>query len=369
MPKLDSPLLLSPVFKPKIWGREDLRPIFASCGTVGATERAAQSGEAPPRVDPDKINLIGEAWLTDDASQFMSGPLAGMTLGEASQKYGPELHGTAWKNPRFPILAKYIFTSDWLSVQVHPDDGYARIHEPGNLGKCEMWYIVRRDRVGEILLGLKFGTSKQELRVACGKGTASKLLNSFTPQAGEAIFVPPGTVHALGPGLVLFEAEQNSDLTYRLDDFGRHGLDGKPRPLHLEKGMDVIRPDQPIHRRLPRLEIREPYGSRRYVLACPHFAVEELTLRKPVSFQGSPERVEVLSILAGQGRLENLTGWLAYRTGEIWVIPPGAGPYRLFPREKTRVLKFYVPDLDKDFRRPLAKRRVSAAQASKIIFN
>ena len=98
---------------------------------------------------------IGEVWLTDDQASFLNGPVAGLTLTQASAKYGPELHGKAWPGPRFPFLAKYIFTSDWLSVQVRPDDGYAAAHEPGTLGKCEMWYFVRAEAQAEILLGLK----------------------------------------------------------------------------------------------------------------------------------------------------------------------------------------------------------------------
>lgn len=368
MPKLDCPLLLSPVFKSKIWGRHNLAPLFSSEGSSGRrTPRRGRADQQPP--GKGEGEPIGEVWLTDDAARFMNGPLAGVTLGEASRKYGPELHGPSWKNHRFPILAKYLFTGDWLSLQVHPDDEYARTHDPGNFGKREMWYIVRRDRGAQILLGLKPRISREALRDACEKGRSRKLLNCFTPKTGEVLFVPPGTVHALGPGLVLFEAEQNSDLTYRLDDFGRRGLDGKLRPLHWNKAVDVIRTELPASRNLPTLSFREPYGSRRYVLASPCFAVEELTLRKSACFEASPQRVEVLSSLAGKGRMETATGWLAYRTGETWIVPPGTWDYRLVPDGRTRILKFYVPDIEADFRRPLARRGVRAALVNKVIFN
>ena len=115
------------------------------------------------------------------------------------------------------------------------------------------------------------------------------------------MFLPPGIVHALGPGLVLFEVEENSDLTYRLDDFGRPGLDGKPRPLHLEKGLDVIRPELPPLRDLPRVECKEKYGTRRFVLASRFFALEELSVRHTATFHSSPEKVEVLSITGRRG--------------------------------------------------------------------
>jgi mannose-6-phosphate isomerase len=356
MPKLDSPLQLSPVFKPKIWGRDNLSPIF-TCPQ-----------QSTP-LEKDKTELIGEVWITDDQSQFMNGPIAGMTLAEASREFGRELNGKNWKDRRFPLLAKYIYTSDWLSVQVHPDDEQANRYDPGNRGKCEMWYIVSSGRKGELLLGVKPGTKAEKLRSSFKRGTSRQHLNRFLPKGAEAIFIPPGTVHALGPDLVLFEVEENSDLTYRLDDFGRVGLDGKPRPLHLEKGMEVARLDLPPLRDLPIVKLSEPYGSRRFVVACDFFSLEELTLRKRGSFSGRPEAVEVLSVLEGEGRVEITAGWLGYHAGDTWLIPPATESYRLVPREKTRLLKFYVPDVDRDFRRPLTKRGVRASKIAKIVFD
>jgi mannose-6-phosphate isomerase len=365
---LDGPLQLSCVFKPKIWGRNDLSPLFPPAKRPHGP-RPASDGPGLRLPDPaGPGELMGEVWITDDTSRFLNGPVAGMTLSEASEKYGPELNGRAWRGQRFPILAKYIFTSDWLSVQVHPDDEYARAHEPGDVGKCEMWYILHSDPGAEILLGLKPGVTKEQLKEAAERGKSKELLKSFRPKDGEAIYVPPGTVHALGPGVVLFEAEENCDLTYRLDDFGRVGLDGKPRPLHWEKGLEVIRPALPALRDLPRLEFREPYGARRYVLACRFFAVEELQLKRLGKFESSPEHVEVFSVLKGEGRVENRAGWLGYRRGGTWLIPPSAGQYRLVPAEDTSLLKFYVPDLERDFRRPLAQRWVRAAEMKGVVF-
>lgn len=360
MPRLDTPLQLSPVFKEKIWGRHRLAPLFADVSSAARQPLAAAKSR--------RNDLVGEAWITDDASRFLNGPCAGMTLGDASKAYGAELHGAAWKGDRFPILAKYLFTSDWLSIQVHPDDDGARARSAGSLGKCEMWYIVSAERGAEILLGLKSGVTKKDLRAAAERGASRRLLHRFHPQAAEAMFIPPGTLHALGPGLVLFEAEQNSDLTYRLDDFGRVGVDGKPRPLHLEKGLEATRLESPAYRDLPRVQLREPYGSRRYVLACRHFAVEELRLRTTASFESCPERVETLSVVEGNGRVETDAGWMSYRTGETWLIPPFTGKWRLVPRQKTRALKFYVPDLERDFRKPLLERHARVSRINKLVF-
>ena len=352
MPKLDTPLQLSPVFKPKIWGRRDLSPVFE--------DRPDPLGTGEP---------IGEAWLTDDSSRFLNGPPAGTTLAEAVEKYGPELCGRAWSGGRFPILTKFLFTSDWLSIQVHPDDDYARRHEPGSPGKWEMWYIVLSGRGARLILGAKPGVSKENLRAAFEQGRSRQHLRSLRPGAGDAYVIQPGTVHALGARLVLFEAEQNSDVTYRLDDFGRMGLDGKPRPLHLEKGLNVVRPELGREGRLPHLRISEPYGWRRFVVACRHFAVEEIMMRRLAAFRSSPERVEILTMIEGEGRVETSQGWMSYATGETWLIPPSVAQYRLVPLGKTRFLKSYVPDVEKDFRRPLVKRKKSAKQIARIVFD
>ncbi len=354
MAKLDSPFQLSPVYKQKIWGRKELAPWFARPKRLAGIDDKA---------------LIGEVWITDDEARFLNGPLTGLTLAEASRQCGPELNGTSWNDPRFPILAKYIFTSDWLSVQVHPDDDYARVHEPGNRGKCEMWYFLQPERGAEILLAFNEAHDKQHLRKAFEEGGAKDLLHRFHPRPGESSYLPPGTVHALGPGLVLFEAEENSDLTYRLDDFGRVGLDGKPRPLHWDKGIDVIDTKLPAYHDLPRVEIKESFGWRRFVLACRFFAVEELNISRLASFAGRRERVELFSVLGGEGRVETAQGWFAYRAGETWLVPPATGQYRWVPRRKTRLLKIYVPDLNRDFRRPLAIQKVRAEETRKLVFD
>jgi hypothetical protein len=131
----------------------------------------------------------------------------------------------------------------------------------------------------------------------------------------------------------------------------------------------VLRPSLPPLRDLPHLECKEPYGLRRFILASRFFALEELAVLESATFRGSSERVEVLSILEGEGRIENEAGWLAYRTGETWVIPPATNLYRLVPRQDTRFLKFYVPDLDKDFREFLKRRKFPTEKIQQIVFD
>lgn len=365
MLKLDSPLQLSPPFKAKVWGRHDLSPLYADFWTTrrGKTVHTQRSKAKSAESEP-----IGEVWLTGDDAVILNGPIAGLSLGEACRQFGPELTGAQRQPDRFPILAKFIFTSEWLSVQVHPDDEFAREHEGGSNGKCEMWYILETQGDAEFLLGLNPGATLSALRAALAKGSSRSLLQSFRPRVGESIFLPPGTVHALGPGLTLFEAEENSDVTYRLDDFGRVGLDGKPRPLHLEKGLAVTRLDAPAHRAFDAPELPEPFGRRRLVVACPFFAVELLELVKVGTFGGARSRVEALCVATGEGRVETAAGWIAYRSGDIWLIPPATSGYRIAPEEPSSILKFYVPDLEEDFRKPLTRAGRSAVEISKVVF-
>jgi mannose-6-phosphate isomerase len=357
MPKLDVPLRLSPVFKPRIWGRENLAPLFERDWSVPGSRLRGQ-GQAKPEGRGERI---GEVWLTGDEARFLNGPVAGLTLGEVSREFGRALHGQAWNGQRFPLLAKYLFTSDWLSIQVHPDDEYAGRHEAGSFGKCEMWYFLAVERKAACLLGLKPGTSREDWRQAVAQGRAAGSLQLFHPRVGESVYVPPGTVHALGPGLVLFEVEQNSDITYRLHDFGRLGADGKPRPLHVDRGLAVTRPELKAERNLPRIKVEEPFGWRRYVLACPHFALEEWHVKRQAALEGHAERVECLAIVSGQGRMETAAGWLAYDPADTWLIPPATPPFRLVPERTTRLFRFYVPDVDRDFRQRLVERGVKPA--------
>ncbi len=363
MLKLNRPLQLSPVFKEKVWGRRDLDPLYPDHWT---TFRGDNVSIRYPRGKGK--NLIGEVWLTDDEATFTNGPLAGMTLADACRQRGPELCGEGAADGRFPILAKFLFTSQWLSVQVHPDDDYAREHEKGSRGKCEMWYMIHVDKKGEMMLGVKPGVTARTLGEAIDRNDCSALMRQFTPRAGEAVFVPPGTVHALGPDLVLFEAEENSDITYRLDDFGRMGADGKPRPLHREKALAVVKPELPALRDLPRLTLEEAYGRRRLVVACTFFAVEEITLQKAGNFAGPRKRVEAYTVLSGDGRVETSDGWYAYRTGDLWLVPPATLAYRLAPESKSSLLKFYVPNLAEDFSKPMAKAGYARGEAEKVVF-
>lgn len=208
------PLLLKPVFKERIWGTRDLSPIYAEA----------------PGAQP-----IGEAWLTGEECVIANGPLAGRTLGEVTQQYGRELVGATAPQPeRFPLLIKFLFPREKLSVQVHPDDeGARRIGQP--CGKTECWYVLKAEPGAQVGLGLKDGVTRADFERAIREVRAEQLMNWIDVHEGEMIYVDAGTVHAIGPGSILVETQQNSDTTYRLYDYGR------PRELHVKEGLAALK--------------------------------------------------------------------------------------------------------------------------------
>jgi mannose-6-phosphate isomerase len=208
------PLLMLPGFDPRPWGTHDLSPIY------------------PNRQFAEKI---GEAWLTGDDCKVANGPLAGQTLAQVSEKYQRELVGDAARDARrFPLLLKFLFPHEKLSVQVHPDDEQARrVNQPW--GKTECWYVAHAKPGAQIGLGLKSGVTVAELEQAIEEKHAEELLNWLNVYAGDMIYVSGGTVHTLGPGSVIVETQQQSDTTYRLYDYGR------PRELHLKEGLAAVK--------------------------------------------------------------------------------------------------------------------------------
>src|ERR1700731_3310155 len=209
---------------PRIWGARTLAPIY-----------------------PEKTNLpvpIGEAWLTGSESKIETGPLAG-PLNQAWQKMAPEWRGTEFKpeaTPReFPLLVKFLFPTDQLSIQVHPDDAYAQQNEPpGAVGKTEMWHVVSAEPGATLLLGLVPEVDREKFQSAIKQGGLEHFFERLPVSPGETFYVPSGTPHTIGAGMILCEVQQNSDLTYRLYDFDRVDSGGHPRQLHIEKAMAVI---------------------------------------------------------------------------------------------------------------------------------
>lgn len=214
------PMRMQPALKVKVWGGRRL---------------AAMLDKALPDDSP-----YGESWEIHDTAVITNGALAGQTLGDAAKAHPAALLGEKHDPAAgVPLLAKFLDAEDWLSVQVHPNDAQAKQLEGEPRGKTEAWYVIHADPGAKLVIGVHPGTSSAEMARAIRENTLEKLLIYQEVTAGDVLFVHANTIHALGPGILMYEIQQSSDLTYRLYDWGRVDLDGKPRALHIDKGVLV----------------------------------------------------------------------------------------------------------------------------------
>lgn len=285
------PIELVPLFQEKVWGRQDLAPFY--------THQSV-------------IQSIGEVWFTFRDNQTKMGA----TLGELIQAH-PEILGNAFdpKHPnQCPLLAKLLFTTERLSVQVHPRDDYAYQHHQ-SLGKTEAWYVAAAEPGAEVAVGFKETITEQRMEAAARSGEIETLLDWRLVKAGDTIFVPAGTVHAIGAGVTICEIQQNSDITYRLYDYGR------PRELHLEHGVKVSDLGQ-HHYRVQPLQIAP---GREELVVCDYFRIEKLTVSGQLLFQGGAPYYMLLTCLKGSGQIAGEN----YRAGTSWLVPALAEPFEM----------------------------------------
>jgi len=330
----ECPARIEPTFVRRIWGVRSLAPLF-----------------------PEKQRLaepIGEVWLTGNESRFASGPLAGHTVASAWRAMPPEWAGTQLDTrAAFPLLAKFLFPGDKLSIQVHPDDDYARANEAaaGGVGKTEAWYVISAEPGAAVWVGLQPDVTAESFRKAIAEGTAESCLQRVPVSQGETIFVPARTAHTIGPGMVLCEIQENSDLTYRVFDYNRRYADGTTRPLHLEKALAVIRFDGQAGGRMRPAVIRANGGTVTHFVACRHFMIEKWDLALRTSLRTERERFELWIPISGEGTIlwapsdASKTGAAEFRSGEAWFVPAGLGEWSIDPRERASILRVYVPDL------------------------
>ena len=309
---------------------------------------------------------IAESWQVFDSNRVLNGALAGMTLAQATRRLAEKLVGTLSPSRYgvdFPLLAKFIDAQQDLSIQVHPDDAYAHRVEAGTgfHGKSEAWVILEAEPGASLYYHLARPVSRQEFEEAVRSERLPALLHRRAVAAGDTLYVPAGTLHTINAGIMLFEIQQKSDLTYRVYDYGR------PRPLHLEKALDVIAFD-----RLPPPPIR-PLAlgvdhKRTLLVACPHFAVERWQLEAPLTAATRPTSVEILTLTAGAGTLSWEGGDIALKRGESVVLPAELGAYGIAPQEALTLLRCYIPDLERDLCAPLANRGYTKAQIAAVLF-
>jgi mannose-6-phosphate isomerase len=315
------PLLMQPVFDPRPWGTLDLSPIY------------------PNQHFSEKI---GESWLTGDHCKAVNGPLAGKSLGELSQEYGVELVGEAARDPkRFPLLLKFLFPHEKLSVQVHPDDECAQ--QAGQpWGKTECWYVASAQAGAQIALGLKPGVSCEDLEKAIHEHRAEELLNWVDVHRGDLIYVAGGTVHTLGPGSIIVETQQQSDTTYRLYDYGR------PRELHLKDGLAAVK-TQVGSGKVVRPAAEQLNGARReQLVAAPYFVVERFELNSPKLFSTTDESgtrsVQIMVALDGAGIVEaHGSDPITFAKGDAVVVPANVWNFEVRPQWQLEFICAHVP--------------------------
>lgn len=322
------PVRLEPIFVPRIWGARNLAPLFPEMKSLR---------------EP-----IGEVWLTGNDCRLADGPFAGQKLGDAWLRMGDEWAGKrARRDKSFPVLVKFLFPEDKLSVQVHPDDEYAAKNEAaaGGVGKTEMWYVIAARPGAEVRVGLQESTTREAFRRAIAEGNAEEHVERIAVRAGDAIFVPAGTVHTIGPGMILCEIQENSDLTYRVFDYNRRTPEGKLRELHVEKAMDVIRFGKQQGGKVAQGQDGDSSSEVAILADCPYFAVVKHSISESRYMVKPKGRLEIIVILEGRGKLcTNLSdARIEYAPAEAWIIPAAVRDCVYDPEEATTLLSIAVP--------------------------
>jgi mannose-6-phosphate isomerase len=287
---------------------------------------------------------VGEAWVAFGESRVGGGEHAGRTVAELAARYGAQFLGrdvAATHGTRFPLLVKLLDCADWLSVQVHPDDEQAeRLVGPGEYGKCEAWHFLEAEEGATVYAGVKPGTSKEGLGRAIREGRVLEVAERLEVRAGQTIFIPAGTLHSLGPGLLLYEVQQSSDTTFRVYDWGRPASAG--RKLHVEESVEVTDPRKGADVR----PVAALAGtSAAAALACDYFGLDVVRVGES-DFEGDTDARSFHLLTAVEGEVEVSRGGESIRLGrfETALVAGGAGAYGLSARGgAAKVLRAAVP--------------------------
>jgi mannose-6-phosphate isomerase len=268
------------------------------------------------------------------------GPLAGATLHELVAQRGGELLGRHDPQPRFPLLLKFLDAAETLSVQVHPDDAAAARLATHDWGKTEAWVVLEAPPGSLIYAGLKPGVDRRSFAAALADQRCPDCLHSFAATAGDCIFLPAGSIHALGAGVLAAEIQQSSDATFRLFDWNRVGPDHKPRPLHVEQALAAIDfrlgPLRPVR---PRPAARPEVQG---LVECDKFCLDRWEIDSPAAI-GGDGRFHVLAVVTGAVLVGNDPADRPLPRGGTALLPAATGPVRLVPAERTVLLDAYLP--------------------------
>jgi mannose-6-phosphate isomerase len=299
------PLLLEAALHLRVWGGRRLETVMGK------------------RLPPD--GTYGESWEVHDTARVADGPFAGATIGDLLAAHGPALIG-GQSDPRegFPLLAKLLDADQWLSVQVHPDDEQARRMEGDPRGKTEAWVILAAEPDAQLVTGIRPGTTRAALADAARDGTLAALLVYTPVAAGDVLYLAANAVHAIGPGILLYEIQQASDITYRLYDWGRPGLDGTPRPLHIEKAAAVSNLEQVPARTHPATD-----GPRVTLVQGPYFQTDRLAPGEGGLRVATDGRFHAVTCIGGELACAAGGVSIRLRQGASALVPAGAPAYHL----------------------------------------
>jgi mannose-6-phosphate isomerase len=321
------PLRFAPIYQYRLWGGRRLRNLLT----------ARLPGEEP----------IGEAWLLSDRddhpSRVAEGPLAGTSLRRLLEEFPVQMLGTlCGRFARFPLLLKFLDVSGKLSVQVHPSDADKELIPAGNTGKTEAWVVLEAGPEARIFAGLKAFTRAAALRQAIAEGTLADRLASFTPSPGDAVLIPAGTVHSLSD-VVVFEVQQNSDVTFRLYDWGH--LDprtGQRRCLQVDQALACVDFRQGAIGPTTALVEQTKPVLREQLVQCDQFSVTRIRGETPFSV-GARDVPRVLACLGGNGRLESAGGNYAFGKGDVLLLPAIVGVCSCRPHGPVSLLDISLP--------------------------
>jgi len=316
------PLLFKPSLHVKVWGGNAMKTLLGKHSA------------------PDEP--VGESWEIYSGNYIANGQFTGKTLHDVLTQFPSEILGNHAQDD-FPLLVKFLDAQDWLSVQVHPDDALALELEGEPRGKTECWYILSADENAEIIFGCSSEITADEFKTALTGGNARDVLQFVRVQAGHFIYVPAGTVHAIGPGILLYELQQTSDTTYRLYDWDRAGLDGKPRPLHIDKGVRCSHLDV-----CPTAQVN--YTTDTYtdgiavasLIRGQYFGLDALTISIPLWLNTEHETPHVLTVTAGSVELRGNFEAVTLPLGTSALLPAAVGEYQIIPTANATVLCAFV---------------------------
>ncbi len=328
------PLTFTPVFRDYIWGGRNLE-----------TQLGRQ---IPPGIIAESWEISGHP---SSPTSIDNGPLAGQTLPQALALLGLNLVGQRsegmLKRGKFPLLVKLLDANKPLSVQVHPDDEYASTYENGELGKTEMWYILHAEPEARLIFGLKPNVTPDSFRQHLAAGTLETCLHKLPVKAGDAVFIPSGSLHAIMEGILLAEIQQNSDTTYRVYDWNRLGADGQPRQLHIDQAIAVTNFNQVEPGTFECVTIEEDdHLKQETISACPQFNVERVTFKQENAiFKGNctGDTFEIWGSMSGQSQITWAGEPVDLPAVKFALLPATLGQFEVKANAPATLLRAYVP--------------------------